>query len=46
MIRVLFIFKLVHADTVYIISNNINNVMGFSSLTNDYLKYWNIDINI
>ena len=46
MIKILSIFKLVHADTIYIILNNINSVMGFNSLINNYLKYWNIDINI
>ena len=28
-----------HTDTIYIILNNINNIMGFSSLTNNYLRY-------
>ena len=45
MIRVLFIFKLIHTNTVYIIPNGINNIIGFNNFTNNYLKYWNININ-
>ena len=45
MIRVLFVFKLVHADTAYITLNGINGATGFSSLIDDYSRYWNIDIN-
>ena len=39
MTRVLSIFKLIYTDTIYIILNNINNIIGFSSFTNNYLKY-------
>ena len=39
MIRALFIFKLMHINTVYIILNNINGAIGFSSLINNYSKY-------
>ena len=46
MIRALSIFKLIHVDTVYIILNNINNIMEFNSLTNNYSRYQNININI
>ena len=45
-IRILFIFKLIHTGTAYITPNNINDFMGFSSLTDNYSRYWNIDINV
>ena len=46
MIRVLFIFKLVYIDIIYIILNGINGAIGFSNFINNYLRYWNININI
>ena len=46
MTRVLSIFKLVYMDTTHITPNNINNTTGFNILTNNYLKYWNININV
>ena len=46
MIRVLFIFKLVYINIIYIILNDINDIMGFSNFINNYLRYWNIDINV
>ena len=46
MTRALSIFELVHVDTVYITSNGINGATGFSNLTDDYSRYWNIDINV
>ena len=39
MIRILFVFELIYINIIYIISNNINNIIGFSNLTNNYLKY-------
>ena len=35
-----------HINTIYIIPNNINSAIRFSNFTNNYLRYWNIDINI
>ena len=46
MIKTLFVFKLVYVDTIYIILNNINDIIEFNNFTNNYLKYWNININI
>ena len=39
MIKILFIFKLIYINTIYIILNNINGTMGFSNFTNNYLRY-------
>ena len=44
-IKTLFIFKLIHVDTIYITLNNINNIIEFSNFTNNYSKYQNININ-
>ena len=33
-------------DIIYIISNNINSAIGFNSFINNYLRHWNININI
>ena len=46
MTKALFIFKLVYINTIYITLNNINNIIEFNNFTNNYLKYWNININI
>ena len=46
MIKILFIFKLIHTNIIYITPNSINNIMGFNSFINNYLRYQNININI
>ena len=45
MTRALSVFELVHADTAHITPNGINGATGFSSLTDDYSRHRNIDIN-
>ena len=46
MVRVTFIFKLVYMDTIYIIFININSVIDFNNLINNYFRYHYINIYI
>ena len=46
MARVTSIFELIYMDTAHIISINIDNITGFSGLTNDYSRYRHINIYV
>ena len=45
-IRVTSIFKLVYTDTAHIIPIGINGATGFNDLTNNYSRYYHINIYI
>ena len=33
-------------DIIYIILNSINSAMEFNNFIDNYLRYWNININV
>ena len=39
MIKILFIFKLVYTNIIYITPNNINNIIEFNNFINNYSRY-------
>ena len=44
MVRTTSVFKLVHVDTTHIIFIGINGVTGFNNLTDNYFRYYYINI--